>query len=590
MSDSDSSEDEVRVARSAKDRTLVAMADKIKSLRNAMKIHDWVKIQNDWDVMTKQLEKNLKSIGHAYPKDYIQMLVQLSDFVKMSLADKPKFKKLSPSNGRALNRMKQVCRRAIESHSDDVAHYRANPEAYVEDVEESSDNDSESDSDSSSSSSSSSGSSSSSSSSSSSGSESSSNGSGSSSEEGEESDSEAEWDNDSSSSSSSSEESDQGELKGRARWLKKVVVTKEKVKKDKTGRAAAREAAKAEKEAAAAAESEAAQKVEAYTPETLFAKLQTLIVQRGRRGISRHQYMTQFGELAFYAREMPMNLQIRVWFQYIQAMIDTSVKVDECMGDDVWRRCAGAILSVIDTLSDGSEFKLVPRKDNITVATDAEEKFDENEKTIPLNSILIQSFCSTLNNEFNKSLLALNGNVAYSKRLCDLSTLLAVLEKGRKYFYAIKKFSEAAQLATLHMEQISAVDSQTWKCFVSDANELNVSDEMFLLHPASPVEGMDITLITPKKENEEGENKEEEDKDIELKPIKMPIPSIDEALVSCVSDLAKLVYKYAANEQNKTHALLCHTINMSIQGDYHAAKDLLLLSHLQENINNAHIR
>ena len=81
----------------------------------------------------------------------IRLLCDLEDFVKSSLADKASFKKLSASNGRALNRMKLTLRKHNVQYEAVMEEYRKNPtvsssESEAEDSASSSDSDSDSES------------------------------------------------------------------------------------------------------------------------------------------------------------------------------------------------------------------------------------------------------------------------------------------------------------------------------------------------------------------------------------------------------------------------------------------------------------
>jgi len=174
MSDDSDSEDSVRVVKSAKTRAFESFEANVKQIRNAMKIRDFAKVQNQFEELTKSMTKSKKLIdAHGgVPRFFVRILVDLEDFVKTSLADKAGFKKLSPTNGRALNRMKLTLRKHNKQYDAIMEEYRKNPvvsgSSSSEDSASSSDSDSDSDSDSSKSSSNSSGSSKSSKSSSSS--------------------------------------------------------------------------------------------------------------------------------------------------------------------------------------------------------------------------------------------------------------------------------------------------------------------------------------------------------------------------------------------------------------------------------------
>ena len=127
-SDSESS-DEERVVKSAKDRAFEAFEAHVRTIRNAMKIRDFNKIQSEFDELTKAMAKGKNVINQhgGVPRFYVRLLCDLEDFVKSSLADKAAFKKLSASNGRALNRMKLTLRKHNKQYEAVMAEYRANP-------------------------------------------------------------------------------------------------------------------------------------------------------------------------------------------------------------------------------------------------------------------------------------------------------------------------------------------------------------------------------------------------------------------------------------------------------------------------------
>lgn len=612
FSDDSDSEEEVRVVKSAKTRTFESLQESIKTIRNAIRINDYAKIQNNFDILMKTVSTSkTKAIIDAHgglPRFFIRLLCDLEDFILKRKKDKGSFKKLSATQGRALNRMGLSLKKNNKTYEKLMKEYRANPstsddeasvhnaESSVQSDEDSSssasesdsenDNDSDSDSEDSSQSDSDSdidsdsNSSSSDSSSSSSGSV----------------DVKSEADSDWGSSSSSSEESESdaeegaySQLKGRARWLKNNTVVKEKVVKDKEGRSKARAEAKI---AAAAAKVEAAvteekmkEKEEELTAAVLERKCKEFVISRGKRGTDTKEVLKNLERLAQLAVKYGPRVEIPILMHVITAQFDLVRTLDDYMETPAWKSCALYLERVSGVLEDGDDNSkkciLVPLstdEDEVMIGNalgkrsskikdaalisdmgalgavsaevnlvnphtgevesederaerlrvEKEARMTEEElRNIPVVGSL-SLFMSRLDQEYIKSLQRTSPYSGdYIIRLRDEDQLIVLLQTVYQYFVRVDSKPEASEMCLRIVEHLYCRhDSLT-----RDRNTINLDSSQL------------------------------------------------------ISELCTYVYQHG-DDRSKTRAMLCHIYHHALHDRFLDARDLLLMSHLQDNIAN----
>ncbi|GAB2269964.1 Eukaryotic translation initiation factor 3 subunit C [Dionaea muscipula] len=288
-SDSDDSDAQKRVVRSAKDKRFEEMSATVDQMKNGMKINDWVSLQESFDKLNKQLEKVMRvTESDKVPTLYIKALVMLEDFLSQALANKDAKKKMSSSNAKALNSMKQKLKKNNKQYEDLISKYRENPESEGEDYED---------------------------------------------EEGEEDeDSDLEFEEDPSKIAAGSDSEEDSEEDGTHSvdgqgddWQKKMS------KKDKL------------------MDKEFKKDPSEITWDTVNKKLKEIVAARGRKGTGRVELVEQLSFLTRVAKTPAQKLEIL--FSVVSAQFDINPSLSGHMPINVWKKSVENLLIILDILN-----------------------------------------------------------------------------------------------------------------------------------------------------------------------------------------------------------------------------------------------
>ena len=138
---SDDETDEKRVVRSAKEKRYEALYANIKTIKNCKKTKDFNQMLSSFEELQKNFDKAkpiiAKEENGVTPRFFLRVLVEIEDLVNETWEDSAGRKNLSKINGKSLGALRQKIRKYIrDTHDDDVAKFRENPDADDDEQEE----------------------------------------------------------------------------------------------------------------------------------------------------------------------------------------------------------------------------------------------------------------------------------------------------------------------------------------------------------------------------------------------------------------------------------------------------------------------
>ncbi|KAF9951833.1 Translation initiation factor 3 subunit c [Mortierella alpina] len=275
-----------------------------------------------------------------------------------------------------------------------------------------------------------------------------------------------------------------------------------------------------------------------FTQENLFKKLREVAEARGKKNTNREEQVRVLEKL-LHISNTPYQ-KIRVFLSLISAQFDFAVGLSGYMSIPLWKNAEKYLNGLLTVLESNQDY---------VVKEDAPEEDDSDKDRSPQNgeTIFIQgsivAFIDRLDDEFTKSLQNIDPHTTdYVDRLKDEVGLYTVIVRSHAYF--------------TRLQQIDAICRTTMRRL----EHLYFKPDVVIV----AVETATAALLPP--------NVAQASKDSS----------------NLIHDLCVYLYKNASSLL-RTRAMLCHIYHHALHNRFFVARDMLLMSHLQETIHQADV-
>ena len=515
----------------------------VDEMRNKVKINDWLSLTSLFDKLNKQLEKVQRASNtSAIPGFYFRALATLEAAIEATFANKPAIKKMSSTNAKAFNSIRQRLKkhaRDDETMAAGIARAKEHPDS-TED-EASSDDDSDSDSD-----------------------------------------------------SDDEEKAQKAEKKARREAEKaqqaaagvsgggddgfEVVGKKGQVEKKEL------DVMKCPKEK--------------VTYEMVDKKLAEVIASRGKKGTDRHENVDVLAYLAEVSTCAAQEVETLIML--ISAQFDISGSMATHMPIPIWKKCVNNLIRIDQLLKENAQISL-------TESAEPEPKPAPEEIVAGAPVQLWGSLCAfteRLDDEYFKSMQSIDPHAKeYVYRMQDESLFIVLASEMVAYYEKRDAPDVTCKLALRLLEHLYYKPEPVYEALRAFAEKkLRDADALAAKLAADAEAARQAAEERARLEAERAKQAEEEgdeyldDEDADEAEAKeaseIPYPTgvtfPVETLPRTLDRLALLIFKDGDGRQ-KARAMLCQIFTAGLTGDFRRGRDLMLMSHLQENISQMDI-
>ncbi|XP_034934471.1 eukaryotic translation initiation factor 3 subunit C [Chelonus insularis] len=539
---SDEEEETKRVVRSTKEKRYEELTNLIKLIRNYKKIKDMSSMLSTFEDLKKAYEKAqtvvMKEEGGQTPRFYLRCLVEMEDFINEVWEDRESRKNMSKNNSKSLTSLRQKLRKYNKDFEEEIVKFRENPDQDDDEEEEKQEEEEESEDD----------------------------------EDrvssfkksgsevsvadaskfkktpttgDDQSESDSDWGSDSESESESSE--DEGQYQNiRERFIKKATDKDEEEekakKKEQRKERKDKERKKKRDEDDGEGEWETVKggvvvpsekpkmfaKDADITVPAVLKKLSEVIAARGKKRTDRREQIELLHELRSIAEVHNLGpaVVVKIIFSIVSSIFDYNPKVSDAMKPEYWSKLLDRITEMLEMLLANPDMQIAEH-----ISEDAEEFENPPFKVHGCVLTLVER----LDEEFTKLLKECDPHSnEYVERLKDEKQVANIIDKVQAY---LERHGGVSELCRVYLRKIEHL------YYKFDPNVLKQKD---------------------------GE-----------------VPADVVTSVQVMEKLCKYVYANDGTDRLRTRAILSHIYHHALHDNWFQARDLMLMSHLQETIQHS---
>lgn len=327
---------------------------------------------------------------------------------------------------------------------------------------------------------------------------------------------------------------------------------------------------------------------EIMTEAELDKKVNELVASRGKKSTDPKDVIRKLEVLSKVARVFSPKKEIPVLMHLVSTMFGSHRVIDDYMDLSQWRTCSRCLNRIVTLLDENKNIILSLMADedlsdlilgagnNSDFIKSKEDNDDEEVKVVNKNEVKVvgslETFLVRLEDEYTKSLQQINPHTQdYVVRLSDEAMLVELAQAARVYYRRVGDERSCAAVALLIVEHLyykhDTVAVAVQKAHIFSKSWGKYSD----LHPACKGKMEGITL---------GNTKNVHPACFLGNPT-VVVPAFNSAAL--LEELCKSIFKYG-DERNKTRALLCSVYHHALHDRYYRARDMFLISHIQDAI------